>query len=202
MLGLTDRTIAKNPISFDKIESTWKERNYNIPYIMEREPDFILFSTGLKPSAPAEKALFLSSKFRHGYYPVFDDRSGLKVIYKKKDNLPEEDEYSSDPSFIDYFAEAIDYKSRGEYQAAFISARLALEIAPPGFYLPLSIMGKINLEAGNNEDGVQILRQALAISDNYATLSGRYLMDYYESVGDTTAVAEIFRRQNRINRLK
>jgi len=87
MLGLTDRTIAKNPDPVEGIESTWKERNYNIPYIMRRDPDLILFSTGLKPSAPAEKALFLSSKFRRGYYPVFYVDQFMWTFYKKKANF-------------------------------------------------------------------------------------------------------------------
>ena len=202
MLGLTDRTIARNPKGFDRIKSTWKERNYNIPYIMNLEPDFIVFSTGLKPSAPAEKALFLSSKFRHGYYPVFDEKSGLQVIYKKKEELPEMDEYFPDPAFIDFFIDAINYKSRGDYEQAYLAGIQCLQSAPADFYLPLSILGKIQLEIGLTEDGVEILKEALNISDGYATLSGKYLMNYYESIGDSTQAMEIFRQLQRINRLE
>jgi hypothetical protein len=52
------------------MESTWKERNYNSRYILEQEPDYVLFSTGTKPSAPAERALMLYPQFLHNYFTV------------------------------------------------------------------------------------------------------------------------------------
>ncbi len=67
MLGLTDSTIARHPQEpIPGLSSTWRERNLNTPYLLSRAPDYIVFSTGNKPSAPAERALFL--------YPDFLDR--------------------------------------------------------------------------------------------------------------------------------
>ena len=201
MLGLTDKTIAHNPESFDKIKSTWKERNYNTPYIMQLNPDFIIFSTSLKPSAPAEKALFLSSKFRQGYYPVFGIGGGIKVIYKRRPDFTGKDKYFDDPAFVDYFVDAINYQFNDNYEQAYASAYQSILTGPPDFYLPLSIMGEIELEFGDPAIGIDILREALAKSNGYATLSADCLAKYYENVGDTTAAKEIYRKLIPINRL-
>ncbi len=68
MLGLTDSTIARHPIAdADEITSTWRERQYNSRYLLSQSPDYIVFSTGLKPSAPAEKSLFLYRQFNTSY---------------------------------------------------------------------------------------------------------------------------------------
>ena len=64
MVGLTDSTIARHPgDSIPGMITTWKERNYNPKYLLRRNPDYIIFSTGAKPSAPAEKALMLYRQF-------------------------------------------------------------------------------------------------------------------------------------------
>jgi len=70
MLGLTDSTVARHPEQVPGNVTTWRERNYNATYVLSQNPDYILFSTGHKPSAPAERALVLHSKFRNGYYTV------------------------------------------------------------------------------------------------------------------------------------
>ncbi len=68
MLGLTDSTIARHPHSdADNMTTTWKERQYNSRYVLSRSPDYVVFSTGLKPSAPAEKSLFLYKQFVTSY---------------------------------------------------------------------------------------------------------------------------------------
>ncbi len=201
MLGLTDRNIAKNPQTIDNIHSHWKERNYNIPYIMENNPDFIIFSTGWKPSAPAEKALFLSSKFRQGYYPVFGVGAEMKVIFKRRPDFAGEDVYFDDPFFIDLFAEAINRKSRNKYDEAFTLALQSIMKGPPDFYLPLSLMGQIQLEFGETADGITFLKEAMKRSNGYATLSADKLARYYEAIGDSTAAAEINLNQLRVNRL-
>jgi arabinofuranosyltransferase len=201
MLGLTDRNIAKSPQAFRQIRSTWKERNYNIPYIMEQNPDYIIFSTGQKPSAPAEKALFLSSKFRQGYYPVFDDTGGRKVFFKKRSDYAGKDNYFTNPIFIDLYAEAINHEIREEYDQAFSFALQSTMQGPADFYLPLSILGRIQLEFGEPADGITFLREALKRSGGYATFASEYLAKYYEAIGDTSAAEELYRSLLRINRL-
>ena len=71
ILGLTDSTIARHSqTDIAGLETTWKERKYNVRYILERAPDYVVFSTGSKPSAPAEKALFLYPSFFNSYVPL------------------------------------------------------------------------------------------------------------------------------------
>jgi arabinofuranosyltransferase len=68
MLGLTDTTIARHPEALTHdMQTTWKERRYNSAYLLSRAPDYIVFSTGVKPSAPAEKSLFLYRPFLTSY---------------------------------------------------------------------------------------------------------------------------------------
>ena len=71
LLGLTDSTIARHPEpAIAGIESSWRERGYNTPYVLASAPDYISFSTGVKPSAPAERALFLYPQFLDSYRTV------------------------------------------------------------------------------------------------------------------------------------
>lgn len=203
MLGLTDRVIGKTPLPFDGIESTWKERNYNIQYLMKRNPDLILFSTGLKPSAPAEQALFLSSKFRKGYYPVFHESSnGLWAAYKRKSNYKGVDSYYPNAEFINLYTTALNRKLEGQNQLAFEYARQSMEKAPPDFYLPLVLMGRIRMEQNRVEEGLGYLKRAMHLSDDYALTACDMLRQFYETAGEESqaeSYLEIIRRYNRLN---
>ena len=68
MLGLTDAVVAHHPENILGPRVYWKERNYNTAHVLERLPQYIYFSTGGKPSAAAERALFLRTRFRRGYF--------------------------------------------------------------------------------------------------------------------------------------
>jgi tetratricopeptide (TPR) repeat protein len=71
MLGLTDSTIARHPEPpIAGLQSTWKEYRHNSAYLLSQSPDYIVFSTGIKPSAPAEKTLFLYKQFVDAYQPL------------------------------------------------------------------------------------------------------------------------------------
>jgi hypothetical protein len=91
MLGLTDEYIAHNPVENADISAdstiAWKERHYNAKYILARRPDYILFSTGQKPSAFAERALFAEKEFFINYYAQYvyipEIKSGW-VIYTRR----------------------------------------------------------------------------------------------------------------------
>jgi arabinofuranosyltransferase len=71
MVGLTDSTIARySEPPIPGMETTWKEQKHNTKYILQRAPDYIVFSTGIKPSAPAERALLLYRQFVDCYRTV------------------------------------------------------------------------------------------------------------------------------------
>lgn len=68
MLGLTDSVIARySEPPIPGMETTWKEQKHNSRYLLSRAPDYIMLSTGIKPSAPAERALFLYRQFADSY---------------------------------------------------------------------------------------------------------------------------------------
>lgn len=73
LIGLTDEYIAHNPIEESGIDESlplaWKEKRYNIRYVLDQKPDYIIFPAGAKPSAYPEAALFAASKFHELYYP-------------------------------------------------------------------------------------------------------------------------------------
>ncbi|MCK5572634.1 MAG: tetratricopeptide repeat protein [Bacteroidetes bacterium] len=130
MLGLTDATIAHQPEIVEGIQSGWKERKYNNTYLLSRQPDYIFFSTGSKPSAFAERALFTEDEFRRFYYPCYfhlsGDMNSVNVAYKRSPViLVDTTTYFTairDVSFINHFyngmnarrapAEAISYFRR------------------------------------------------------------------------------------------
>lgn len=71
MLGLTDSTIARHPqVPVAGMKTTWREHRHNSQYLLDRAPNYILFSTGLKPSSPAEQTLLLYREFQESYRAI------------------------------------------------------------------------------------------------------------------------------------
>lgn len=201
MLGLTDRTIAKNPDPVSGIETTWKERNYNVPYVMDRGPDLILFSTGMKPSAPAEKALFLSSKFRQGYYQVIQGTDTLYVIFRRKPNLAVNDTYYPNAQFVNYYTEALNLNRSNKLDEALEYIDKAIESSPPDFYLPYSVRGEIYLRSGERDKGMEDLALCLDLSDGYAVLAAHKLAILHEMAGDSAKADYYYDLVLRVNRI-
>ncbi len=81
LLGLTDSYIARHPEQIPGMTPTWKERRFNSSYLLSQQPDFIIFSTGYKPSAPAERALMMHSEFRHKFSPMGFVREGSYKVF-------------------------------------------------------------------------------------------------------------------------
>jgi hypothetical protein len=124
MLGLTDSYIARNPEQIKGIESTWKERRFNNNYLLAQQPDFILFSTGYKPSAPAERALMLHSEFRRNYRPtgfLMESPGGrqYKVVWMRHDEIDmAADTVHPDIEFVAKLNEGYNHLIGGEYKEA------------------------------------------------------------------------------------
>ena len=102
MVGLTDTYIAHHPEELKGIPFSWKEHRFNNRYLLEQQPDFILFSTDYKPSAPAERALMLHSEFRKKYTLIgFFSTNGLRVIWRRIEPLDmSKDVVCSDIEFV------------------------------------------------------------------------------------------------------
>jgi hypothetical protein len=119
MVGLTDAYIAHHPEELKGITSTWKERRFNNRYLLEQQPDFILFSTDYKPSAPAERVLMLHSEFRKKYTLIgFFSRNGLRVIWRRIEPLDmSKDVVCSDIEFVNKIYEGCTYFGRNPHEA-------------------------------------------------------------------------------------
>ncbi len=122
MLGLTDKYIARHPENIPGLESTWKERRYNSRYILEQQPDIIMFSTNDKPSAPAEKALFMHYGFRKNYFVSgFHREKGQLWSYfylKRKNSNFSDDELLPNAKFVNTFYNALSRLTVGDNQGA------------------------------------------------------------------------------------
>jgi len=120
MLGLTDASIARNPETISGMTSSWKERRFNNRYLLEQQPDFILFSTGYKPSAPAERALMLHSEFRHSYRTTgFLRDQSYKVVWQRwRDIDMSRDRVLPDMEFVNKFNEGFYQQGRSAMQPA------------------------------------------------------------------------------------
>ena len=132
LLGLTDSTIARHPAPpVEELSSTWKETKYNSKYVLTRQPKYILFSTGLKPSAPAERELFLYSQFLNSYKTVgfFFDGS-LNDVYKLFYPITGPIVRDVDPEFVQAYNLAINQKARKKYPEAVANFEKAWRLSP------------------------------------------------------------------------
>ena len=177
MLGLTDETIAHRPERVFGVESGWKERNYNVTYVLSRRPDWICFSTGIKPSAFAERALFTREEFRRRYYPYYFHPSGdagdVGVMYRRSDSsggdspVPGTDSSvpaapTTDNQFINYYYEGMNRKRQNPPEALEYF-RKALASAPADFALIYQDIGDIYGSQGERQAALDNYEHALAI---------------------------------------
>jgi len=144
MLGLTDSMIARHPEApIHVFETTWREQNFNATYVLTREPNYIVFSTGVKPSAPAEQALLLYTQFLESYVslPWFhkdpeDSSSGtLDEAFKKIHNLRGKISPTYPPEFVRLFKEGCELGSANKHFGAIAVFDSAIAISPnPRYY--------------------------------------------------------------------
>jgi tetratricopeptide (TPR) repeat protein len=152
---------------FEGIAATWKERKYNTRYLLSRDPDFILFSTGIKPSAPAERALFLHSKFRQNYSPIYVPygRGRFTPIFKRKGAYWKTDEVFGGTRFIDLFIEALHLRQAGKVLEAIETLEQVVSIGPQDFALPHELMGQYHYEARNFSAAEECLQKAIELDE-------------------------------------
>ncbi|MCK4353506.1 tetratricopeptide repeat protein [candidate division WOR-3 bacterium] len=171
MLGLTDAYIPRHSEHLEGIRATWRERLYNTRYVLERSPLFIYFSTGIKPSAPAERALFLRERFRTGYYPYYfhlnKNPRGLETIYKRKplaESIPLTIGKSMDPNFVNLYNEAINTLKRDKNKAI-SKFKETIEAGPKDFALPYEWIGRIYEMSQMLDSACYYYEEAVKIDD-------------------------------------
>ena len=199
MLGLTDKVIAHDPKPIPEISSKssigWKERNYNVDYVLSRKPDYIYFSTGIKPSAYAERGLFTSPVFLEYYYPSYftiREYSFTDCIYKRKTDEEVKSDTTKFPpnpnynkAFVNLYNQAMNTsRDKTKLQEAIELYEKTLDEAPSNFGTPYSMIGDIYLQAKNNAKAFENYKKAVEI-DDYNVMAHYYLYRLYLERGDT-----------------
>jgi hypothetical protein len=119
MLGLTEPTIARHPANSEGIVSTWREKHFNAKYVLTQKPEVILFSTELKPSSPAERALFLYPEFRRNYRLEFlFGNSRLFIFYRKFRNYTEVSQPDQPARFVNLVHDGLNLTTVDDGRAA------------------------------------------------------------------------------------
>ncbi len=197
-LGLTDKEIAHNPKPVPEISAEvlgWKERNYNADYVMSRNPDYVYFSTGVKPSAYGERALFTTEEFINGYYPYyFSDKNSqfTEVVYKRKNDddiknivtdYPGNPNYT--PAFVNMFTDAMNTsRDKSRTQLALTQFQQSAEMGPAAFDMPYQYIGDIYFQQGKKDLAFENYKKAVEIDE--ANIMAQYqLYQLYGENGDT-----------------
>ena len=199
MLGLTDAYIAHNPENILPVKWHWKERNYNTKYLLEKKPVYVYFSTGIKPSAEAERALFLRPRFRRGYFacPVtimYEGGYGSDVLYKRRpgaDTIPLEP-LPEHPEFINHYLDGINALRR-DRDSAFKAFRSCIRDAPPDFGYAHEWLGQLFQSTNQTEQAVASFREAVRRNDWCITSHVSLAAHYSETGNDSLAFHHVSR---------
>jgi len=199
MLGLTDKEISRHPNYIPGIPSSWKERKYNAAYVLSQDPDIIIFSTDYKPSAPAERALFLYSKFRQNYYSFLLLTPGSpSSVFRRKGSYEKRNQIFSDSRFVNLFNEAINLENEKDYIAAIDMLKQMLEICPDDFAWGYQELGMAHCFSGYDSEGRKYLIRAIEM-DPYCISAHGILGDLYSEEGRYEEALEEYEAVNLYN---
>ncbi len=196
MLGLTDSTIARHPEPYiEGLETTWRESNFNSEYLLSRQPDYILFSTGSKPSAPAERALFLYSTFLNDYRTIGFYFGGLMhVAYKRYFPVDTPVTSDIDVEFVQAFNEGMNYARTGQYPQALAAYEQAVKHGPnPPYPYVFYYVSEVLRQQGNPEAAYAALKKGAELDTLvYEIYKDLYAFEY--RMRDYAAADEYRRR--------
>ena len=163
MLGLTDAFIARHPEKLEGITSSWKERRFNSQYLLEQQPDIILFSTNYKPSAPAERALMLHSEFRRKYSPIgFFLRGELSAAYMRNGPVDiSADVVHPSVGFVNELSDGYYYINRRAPQVALSHFQKARELLGEDYAILTFHIGLCNHLLKDEDTALYYFRQAI-----------------------------------------
>ena len=168
MLGLTDTTIAHHPEPpLAGLTTTWREQRHNTRYLLEQQPDYILFSTNVKPSAPAEMALFLYPSFLDAYrhtawFEPADDptQERLWVAFKKVKPVTGDIQPVYSPGYVMDFKRGIEAQDVGQ-ALRYYDRALASVPRPDNLYLAFQKAVAL-MEVGQLANGARMLDSIVA----------------------------------------
>ncbi len=199
MLGLTDSTIARHPEPHAPgMTSTWKERKYNSGYVLSLEPDYIMFSTGIKPSAPAEKSLLLYRSFLECYrgigWVLDEEQASLKsgvlgLAFKKFRPYAGEQRPSYPLAFVEYFKAGIEAYRGGKQRRAIDLFDRAIEISPRPAYIYLPYHKAISYAVAQQHERSVALLDSVVSVDSLLFMAHARLYKYALAEGNTDKAA-------------
>ena len=201
MLGLTDTTIARQaeePI--EGMQTTWKEQKHNSKYLLGRAPDYIVFSTGVKPSAPAERALLLYRQFLQSYrtigwfYQASESSRGmLQSAFKRVREIEGEIVPSYPVEYVQDYNRGLDYFVAGDHRKAIECYDKALRASPQPYNLYL-VQNKAfsHMMLGQHEIAMELMNR-VAAEDSLVFEAHKNLYMYARMMGDE-AKASVHRR--------
>lgn len=198
MLGLTDPTIARHSeIAPPDIRHTWKELKHNSQYLLSEAPDYIIFSTGIKPSAPAEQVLLQYPQFLRSYRsvgwhlpPGKTRPRGVMLTAFKRMLTVEGTIYPEYPAaFVRHYKSGLELASTRLFDAAIAEFDRAIQKSPaPVYSYVLYNKALCFLRKRNLTDGRALL-DALVEQDSLVYEAHRDLFGLAMMDGDTTKAA-------------
>ncbi|MDA0335283.1 MAG: hypothetical protein O2782_08980 [bacterium] len=162
LVGLTDSMIAHHPQQLPGIHDDHILRNYDVTYVMDRGPDAILFITGLRPGTPAERALFLSQRFRRDYRVTY--LQDHRPLYVRRGGPPHQESLFADGHFVECYAEALAVMHQDRARAMTLLQE-SIDVGPPDFAMPHCWLGRLFYETGDFEQATSHLRRSLEVDD-------------------------------------
>lgn len=199
VLGLTDSTIARHSqTDLIGIETTWRERKFNVKYILERAPDYILFSTGAKPSAPAEKALMIYPSFFNSYMATpWSRRSmpgqvmGVPIVAFRKVRPVSSDMSNPYPiEYVEYMKRGQEYyPSNNKFDSAIIYFDSAIMVSPKPYNLYLYYEKAFCLGKLRHMNESMAMMNEIVSKDSLFIFAHRDLYLYKKLLNDTVQAA-------------
>ncbi len=197
LLGLTDSTIARHPEKpIPGLITTWKEDSYNSAYVLSRQPDYIIFSTEFKPSAPAERALFLYSQFLQSYRTIgFYFDGTLHTIFKRYYSIEDNIERDIDVLFIQAYYNGIDFWNQKRYEESIAEFNKAIGLCPdPKFPYLYYYIADANRELYNLEIAYNILNKLISVDTLvFEAYKDLYIFEY--SILDNQEMAQYYHKK-------
>jgi tetratricopeptide (TPR) repeat protein len=206
MLGLTDRAVARNPKRIPGLDDTWREINYNAESVLSRRPDLILFSTGVRPSAAAEKALFLYLDFFRSYYAYYfrasPNRTNSQVGYRLRPDAGPFDAETlvvPDLAFLDEYGEGHLVQSRSrDFATAAEHFQRSWELSGGRFPAAREWLATARYDGELGGGAVEEL-QEIAAADPFAVTAMTRAGDHALRTGDLEVAGRVFTRITEID---
>jgi len=194
MLGLTDETIAHKPLLVQEVSAlplNWKERKYNAEYVLSRKPDYIYFSTGVKPSAFAEIALLTYDDFLKYYYayPVSMKAQNFSdIVYKRKADADVKASLPQNPNYTKNYVSDFIYgmnimRNKKMTQDAIDAFKRSIDKGPANFGAGYQNLADLYLQTGNKDEAYKNYQKALE-ADNFNVNALIGLYNIYNERGD------------------